>query len=353
VSRSLTRWQAVVLGIVVLAGLGLGAWGLFRVGDRQQLWADSLTLRVGFPRLNGVSAGTAVRVRGMDAGVVTGIDLPAADRPADPLVLRLKIDSKFRPMLFADATATILQEGMIGAKVVEIDPGRHDRGPVEDGGQISSRQTPELADLLAQTQSMIADVREGQGTVGKLLKDDRAYGEVVSALKETRRLMERSQDAAQSIKQDADAIKRLPLVRSYVEDRTALLVRPAHERHRQLVRADELFEPGRAVLTDAGRDKLNELAGWLNELKPKGSDVVIAAYADPAKVPSAAAALTLTQKQSEIVVGYLKDVHKVQKLGWWRSRDVRPIGLGTDPPPDNETGLPPARVELIVFVPQT
>ena len=46
---------------------------------------------------------------------------------------------------------------------------------------------------------------------------------------------------------------------------------------------------------------------------------------------------------------YLKDMHKVQKLGWWRSRDVKPIGLGTDPPPDNETGLPPARVELIVF----
>ena len=40
-------------------------------------------------------------------------------------------------------------------------------------------------------------------------------------------------------------------------------------------------------------------------------------------------------------MAYLKDTHKVHKLGWWRSRDVKPIGLGTDPPPDNETGLPP------------
>jgi hypothetical protein len=51
-------------------------------------------------------------------------------------------------------------------------------------------------------------------------------------------------------------------------------------------------------------------------------------------------------------VNYLKDNHKVHKVGWFRSRDVKPIGLGTDPPPDHETGLPAARVEVIVFVPQ-
>jgi outer membrane protein OmpA-like peptidoglycan-associated protein len=351
-SRALTRWQAILLGAIALAGLALGTWGLFRVGERQQLWADQFTLHVGFPRLQGVGVGTPVRVRGLEAGVVTAVDLPSADRPDEPLVLRLKLDRRFQPLLFADAAATIVQEGMIGAKVVEIDPGRRERGGVGDGAQIGARTAPELADLLAETRDMLAEVRDGQGTVGKLLKDDRAYTGVIAALEQTKKLMERSQDAAQSIKQDADAIKRLPLVRSYVEDRTALLVRPAHDRQRQWVLADQLFEPGRAVLTDAGREKLNELAAWLNGVKPKGSDVVVAAYADPKVAPSAAAAQALTQTQSEVVVTYLKDTHKVHKLGWFRSRDVKPLGLGTDPPPDNETGLPPARVEFIVFIPQ-
>jgi phospholipid/cholesterol/gamma-HCH transport system substrate-binding protein len=352
VSRALTPTQAAVLGLIVAGGLFLGIWGLFEIGERQKLWSENIQLEVGFPRLKGVAVGTPVRVRGLEAGVVSGVDLPASDRPDAPLTLQLKLDRKFQPLVFADATAAILQEGMIGAKVIEIEPGHPETGPIPDGGRLAPRPTPELADLLAQTQGMIADLREGQGTMGKLLKDDRAYSEVVSALKDTRRMLERSQDAAQSIKQDADAIKRLPVVRSYVEDRTSLLIRPAHERHRQWVRSDELFEPGRAVLTDSGRDKLNELAGWLNGLKPKGSDVVIAAYADPARAPSTAAALALTQKQSEVVVAYLKDTHKVHKLGWWRSRDVRPIGLGVDPPPDNEIGLPAARIELMVFVPQ-
>jgi ABC-type transporter Mla subunit MlaD len=347
----LTRSQAATLGAAVLAGLALGGWGLFRVGDRQQLWADTFTLHVGFPRVQGVAVGTPVRVRGLEAGVVTAVDLPAADRPDEPLTLRLQLDRRFQPLVFADASAAILQEGMIGAKVVEIDPGHRDRGGIADGGHIAARQAPELADLLAETWDLLAAVREGQGTVGKLIKDDRAYTEVVAALQDSRKLMERSQDAAQSVKQDADAIKRLPVVRSYVEDRTALLVRPAHDRHRQWVRDRELFEPGRAVLTPAGREKLDDLAAWLNGLKPKGSDVVVAAYADPQAAPSAAAALALTQKQSEVVADYLKNTHKVHKVGWVRSRDVTPIGLGTDPPPDREAGLPPARVELIVFVP--
>jgi phospholipid/cholesterol/gamma-HCH transport system substrate-binding protein len=341
-----------MLGLVVAGALMLAAWGLFRVGERRKLWADTFTVESGFPSLQGVAVGTPVRVRGLEAGVVTAIDLPAPKRPNDPFTLRLKLDRKFQPLIFTDAVAAILQEGMIGAKVVEIDPGHPNSGAVADGGRINSRSAPTLADLIAQTQMTLADVREGQGTVGKLLKDDRAYSEVVSALKETRRLMERSQEAAQSIKQDADAIKRLPVVRSYVEDRTAMLIRPSHDRFRKWVRSEEVFEPGRAVLTDAGREKLNEIAEWLNQTKPAGSDVVVAAYADPATSPSAAAALAVTQKQSEVVVTYLKDMHKVQKLGWFRWRDVKPIGLGVDPPPDNETGLPLNRVEMIVFVPQ-
>src|SRR5207244_721591 len=161
------------------------------------------------------------------------------------------------------------------------DPGRRERGPLADGARIASHSNADLSDLLKQTQALLADVREGQGTIGKLVKDDRAYSEVVAALEQTKRLMEKSQDAVQSVKQDADASKRLPIVRRYVEDHAALLIRPAHDRHREVVAAGALFEPGRAVLTDAGRAKLDEVAVWVNGLNVKGSDVVVAAYADP------------------------------------------------------------------------
>jgi hypothetical protein len=335
-----------------MAGLGLGAWGLFQVGERQRLWSDRFTLSVGFPRVQGVDVGTPVRVRGLEAGVVAAVELPPAERPDEPLTLRLHLERRFQPLVFADATACIRQEGMIGAKVVEIEPGHPDRGPAADGAPIGATVAPELADLLKQTQSLLTEVRDGQGTLGKLLKDDRAYTELVATLQQTRKLMETSQAAAVSIKQDADAVKRLPIIRRYVEDPTALLVRPAHARHRQYLPSEALFEPGRAVLTEEGRQRLTELAGWLNGLKVKGSEVVVASYADPKTEPSPAAAYALTLKQSEVVCAYLKDTHSVHKVSTFRRRDVKPLGLGTDPPPVPEPDLPPARVEVLLFIPQ-
>jgi hypothetical protein len=53
------------------------------------------------------------------------------------------------------------------------------------------------------------------------------------------------------------------------------------------------------------------------------------------------------------VCDYLKAHHSVQKLGWFSSRKVVPLGLGTSAPLVPETeNLPAARVEVIVFVPQ-
>src|SRR5262249_60439968 len=143
-------------------------------------------------------------------------DCPPAAAPHEPLTLCLHLERRFLPLLFADASATILQEGMIGSKVVEIDPGRPEYGPVADGGRITARVAPELADLLKQTQGLLTEVRDGQGTLGRLLKDGRAYTEVVATLDQTRKLMETSQSAARSIQQDADAVKRLPIVPRYV-----------------------------------------------------------------------------------------------------------------------------------------
>ena len=64
--------------------------------------------------------------------------------------------------------------------------------------RIVSRSNTDLIDLLKQTQALLADVRDGQGTIGRLMKDDRAYSEVVAALEQTKELMQKSQDASNS-----------------------------------------------------------------------------------------------------------------------------------------------------------
>src|SRR5262249_18586497 len=123
------------------------------------------------------------------------------------------------------------------------------------------------------------------------------------------------------------------------------------EVNRQWFGEADLFEPGRSVLTGPGRQQLDRLVPWLEGLKHKGSEVVVASYTDPRTEPKWA--LTLSQKQSEAVCNYLKDQHSVHKMGWLSKRSVTPIGLGIGPPPQVEKEkLPAPRIEVLVFVPQ-
>jgi phospholipid/cholesterol/gamma-HCH transport system substrate-binding protein len=338
----------MLLGAAVLLGVGLALFGLFTIGSRGWFGKDALHVRVGFPEIRGVEVGTRVRVQGMDAGEVVSISPP--ETLGNPVVLRLRLKGEFRTLVRSDSTVQIVSEGMLGAKVLEIHRGAGPSGlaeaaPVSDEALLASEPTTELADVLDQVGHTLKGIQNGEGTLGMLARDPKVYNALLA-------LALQSTDTMASLQQDADAMKRLPLVRGYVEDPVALLVRPDCERNRRHFAEEDLFEPGRAVLTAQGRQRLDGLAPWLEGMKHKGSEVVVVAYANP-KSASALTALTVTRQQSDAVCDYLKKQHSVQKMGWFSSRTVKSLGRGTNPPPQHEREpLPPARVEVVVFVPQ-
>jgi phospholipid/cholesterol/gamma-HCH transport system substrate-binding protein len=335
-SRSLTRWQALLLGLVTLLGVGLAGAGLFAVGSRQWSGQDAFHVRAGFRDIRGVEVGTRVRVQGVDAGEVEAVNLPTA--PSEPVTLRLRLSGRVRHLVRSDATVQIVSEGMIGGKVLEVSPGEAGAGPVEDDALLASRQSVELADVLAQVDGTLQGVRDGEGALGR---------ELVGALRQTRSTMS-------SFQQMGEAGKKLPLLRSYITDPQALLVRPDCECNRTVFAEADLFEPGRAVLTESGRQRLDEITPRLNGLlQHDKSDLVVLAFADPRKAANPDAARGVSTVQSEAVCSYLKK-QKVQKAGWWTSRKVAALGLGTDLVPGEEADakLPAARVEVRVFVPQ-
>jgi phospholipid/cholesterol/gamma-HCH transport system substrate-binding protein len=286
-------------------------------------------------------------VQGLDAGEVVGLQPP--EQPGGPVVLRMRLRGEFRRLVRPDSSVQIVSEGMIGGKVIEILPGKSagDGGdPVAEDALLASAPSAELGDVLGQVSSTLAGIRDGEGTLGQLARDRRAYEALLT-------LLQQSTETMGSVQRDADALKRLPVVGGYVEDSTELLVRPHCERNRRWFAEADLFEPGRAVLTAQGREQLDSLAPWLEGMKHKGSVVVVAAYADPRSGATPAVARALTRQQSEAVCAYLKSHYAVQKMGWFTSRKVTPLGMGLTPPPLPEAEpLPPARVEVLVFVPQ-
>lgn len=212
----------------------------------------------------------------------------------------------------------------------------------------------ELAQSLARINAMIEDVHQGKGTLGPLLRDATLYNEILATLVDVKTAL--GQDVRRlvvSVRQNSDAIKALPVVRSYVVDAHKELVRPECKRFCKWFPESDLFEPGKAVLTADGRKRLDGAAAFLNEHKEPGAEVVIAGFASVNQDPEIAQ--TLTQKQSEAVCDYLKASHHIHRTGWWwwSTRSVRCVGAGTHHPalPDADR-LPGSRIELLVFVPQ-
>jgi phospholipid/cholesterol/gamma-HCH transport system substrate-binding protein len=189
-------------------------------------------------------------------------------------------------------------------------------------------------------------VRSGEGTLGKLVKSNEAYAEAVASLHDVRRMVN-------SVKQNSDAIKALPVVRSYVVDVNKELIRPDCKRYRWWLAESMLFEPGKAVLTSRGKSKLDDVGAWLNQQQYPGAELLVASFAEPSA--NADFAAEVTKKQSEVVMTYLRSKHQVHRTGWWwwSTRQTRSIGFGNNPSPvPGSEELPAARIEVLVFAPQ-
>jgi outer membrane protein OmpA-like peptidoglycan-associated protein len=274
-------------------------------------------------------------------------------------VLRLRIKSEYRHLVRVSSTVQIVSEGMLGGKVLEIRPpvqrpGRTapDMTLAEQNTMLASERSAELSDVLAQVSALLDGVQSGEGTLGKLVKDPEAYRALLELLRNATDTVERGKDTLAVIQRDADALKRVPWLGGYIDDPFALLVRPNAKKHRQVFSEKDLFEENKAVLTKEGKEKLDGLAPWFTGIKDSGSDVIVVSYGDSRK-GDPRLSMVITRLQSEAVSEYLRKIG-AHRLGWFSSRKVTPLGQGFSPPPEPEREpVPAARIEIVVFVPQT
>ena len=392
-SHSLSRRQSIVLGLVVLAALGLGGYGVARVADKQGFWAETIEVTAGFPEAHDVTPGTPVRIRGVDAGQVVAVEYPDHDGPGAEVTVRMKLQSRYASRIFADATAEIHGSGMLGSKVIALSPGSPDKGPLA-GGRLRGLKpfgvdeaVAELRDTAgevkklaadakatsAETRGLIKEVRESNGTFAKLVKDDDLYRDLKEIAGDAKGMVKRAdktiekvegemanlkgfvndgRDTLRSVKQGSDAVTKLPIIRGYVEDATALMVRPAMKKERMVYNTADLFDPGTAIPRQDGMQHFSAIANWLKHVENDKAEVVVAAFCDPNdKGQTSASALELTKKQAEAVIEYQK-TSGVHKTGWFSRRKMTPLGLGMNPSPVVEKEpLTPSRVEVLLFTP--
>jgi len=364
------RWRLWANLGFAAAVLAIGAFGVREVARRQWRGQPTFHVRAQFQSVGGVEAGHRVRFQGIDAGVVQSVAPPS--KPGEPVELLLRIDERLRPLVRVDTVARIVSEGMIGARVVELKPGAVDAPAVAEGGLIESEAPLDLADLtrqageslrefnqtaqtareaLEQAAAIAADVREGKGSLGKLVRDDSVYDNLVALTRRGEKSVAAMEDDLMALKQTWP-LSRYFDKRAYLE-RDRALYHPGARKISRSFASEDLFEPGGALLTALGKTRLDEAAKWFQGAKQAQTEVVVAAFADPNLDPELAEALT--QEQADAVRAYLVDHHGINSNGWFRAkRKVAAVGFGGRSPllVDESENAPAPRVEIFLFTPQ-
>ena len=162
----MAKSRLAAVGLFVIGGVLLFAAGLFLIGDRRMLFTDTFRFHAEFKQLAALDAGAKVRVSGVDAGEVEEIRFPTG--PSGRFRVQMRVRSDLRPLIRTDSIASIQNDGLVGNKFVQIQTGTDAAPEVEDQGTIQSREPFDIADLmLAMSQTlgtvnrMLAEVRSG------------------------------------------------------------------------------------------------------------------------------------------------------------------------------------------------
>src|SRR6202047_3171276 len=204
--RKQLTWTELRVGLFVLVGLFVIAVGTFYVTGAG-FWGPKYRLKTYLPSASGLATGAPVSIDGVNVGNVESIKLVprSQNRAADKnknIEVVMRLDRRFQDDVLTDSTASLVTEGLLGNRYVNITRG-FTGTPLKEGQvvpgteekaikEVVERSSDLLGNLQALTvdvQDLIAGVKKGRGNLGKLLSDEQAYNNLNSLLANGNRMI--------------------------------------------------------------------------------------------------------------------------------------------------------------------
>jgi phospholipid/cholesterol/gamma-HCH transport system substrate-binding protein len=183
----------VQLGVFVIAGTILLVIVLYLIGNRQNIFSNTIKVNTQFANVNGLQLGNNVRYSGIDIGTVHAIKMQS-----DTLILvEMSLKESMIQYLKKDAVATIGSDGLVGNMIVNIIPREGNSPPVTSGDTIASYSrmstdnmlttlnstNQNLALLSADLLKVTTEILHGDGTIASLLNDKEVSNDIESTIK--------------------------------------------------------------------------------------------------------------------------------------------------------------------------
>jgi phospholipid/cholesterol/gamma-HCH transport system substrate-binding protein len=197
--RKQLTWTELRVGLFVLVGLSVLAAGIFYVTGAGTI-GPKYRLVTYLPEASLLSGGAPVRLDGVEVGNVESIRLAPripgkAREKIRNVEVVMRVGKKYEDDILTDSAASLVTEGLLGNRYVNITrgvtgvplkdmqevPGHEEKAMA----QVVERSADVLANLQAlseEIQDMLHGIKQGKGTIGKLLTDEQAYNHLNNIL---------------------------------------------------------------------------------------------------------------------------------------------------------------------------
>ena len=175
-TRSLA-WSELKIGIVSLFALFIAAVLIFMISGSGGFFWQRYSIKTVYTDIQGLKEGAPVRVAGVEIGSVKKMDFIG-----DKVEVTMDVSKEQQPRITDRSVASLGSISLLGEAAVDITPDSKGK-PVPEWGYVPSGAAPgSLATAaeaatksLEQTNAVLSDVRQGRGTLGKLVTDDTLY----------------------------------------------------------------------------------------------------------------------------------------------------------------------------------
>lgn len=233
----------------------------FFVGKKKGMFEQDYRIRTLLNEGYGLTPGTVVKLAGIEVGRVESVGF----NPENKVEVVMKIRKKFKEKIRINSIVNISREGLAGEKFLNITLGSVDSPILGDGDRIFAHSALEISDLadkitptieniekisnnlvqiteklasptgelattLKSIQDITNDLRQGKGSLGSLIRDDkRLYKDLEAVLKLSRKIAKNLEDATASLKSSAAETPKTVEKINVTVDETKKLVEDARK----------------------------------------------------------------------------------------------------------------------------
>lgn len=178
-----TKLFEVKVGVFILIGIMILFIIVFSIGDIN-ISKNGYKIKILFGFASGIGPSAPVRLAGVGVGQIQGIRIlhdPATDSTMAEITAWISDNTKVEK----DAVVTINTLGLLGEKYLEILPGTAGSPALKNGDTIMGKDpvpmekvTENLANLSSSINVIVERLKNGEGTIGKLMAKDEVYDDI-------------------------------------------------------------------------------------------------------------------------------------------------------------------------------